>query len=120
MARLGSSAPSAGTSYGRLAGGSPVYKGTYGGLLKHLFDLLDRKALAGRPALFAATGRAEQHALMIEHGMRPLFGFFGALTLPLGVDATEKDFAGSSELTEAAKVRIAGAVDHLERLVGRS
>src|SRR5689334_18426685 len=99
--------------------GSPVYKGSYGGLLKHLFDLLDMKALAGRPVVLSATGRAEQHALMIEHELRPLFGFFGALTLPLGIYATEKDFATPSELTEAARARVAAAVDPLERLLGR-
>jgi FMN reductase len=93
--------------------GSPVYKGSYGGLFKHLFDLLDAKALAGRPVLLSATGRAEQHALMIEHEMRPLFGFFGALTLPLGIYATEKDFVTPSELMEEARSRVAAAVDYL-------
>jgi FMN reductase len=100
--------------------GSPVYKGSYGGLLKHLFDLLDMKVLAGRPVLLAATGGAEQHALMIEHGMRPLFGAFGALTLPLGIYTTEKDFVTPSEVTEAARDRIAAAVDHLARILGCS
>ena len=100
-----------------LVAGSPVYKGSHGGLFKHLFDLLDMKALAGRPVLLAATGRAEQHALMIEHAMRPLFGFFGALTLPLGIHATEKDFATPDELTEAARARVAAAVDQLERVL---
>src|SRR5262249_55225578 len=56
--------------------GSPVYKGSYGGLFKHLFDLLDMKALAARPVLLSATGRAEQHALMIDHELRPLFSLF--------------------------------------------
>lgn len=96
---------------------SPVYKGSYGGLLKHLFDLLDMKALAGRPVVLAATGRAEQHALMIEHGMRPLFGFFGALTLPGAIHATEKDFASPDELTPAARERVAAAVDQLARVL---
>lgn len=96
--------------------GSPTYKGSYAGLLKHLFDLLDMKALAGRPVLLCATGRAEGHALMIEHQMRPLFGFFGALTLPLGIYATDKDFASPGELTDAARKRVVAAVDHLEIL----
>lgn len=97
--------------------GTPTYKASYGGLLKHLFDLLDMKALTGRPVILSATGRAEQHALMIEHQLRPLFGFFGALTLPFGIFATEKDFATPDSLTDAARQRVAAAVDPLEALV---
>ena len=98
--------------------GSPVYKGAYGGLFKHLFDLLDRQALVGRPVILSATGKADQHALMIEHAMRPLFGFFGALTLPTGVYATDSDFVSPSGLTDAALGRVAAQADHLERYWG--
>ena len=99
--------------------GSPVYKGSYSGLLKHLFDLLDGKALTGRPVVLSATARAEQHALMIEHQWRPLFGFFGAFTVPIGIFTTEKDFSTPTELTEDTRRRIAAAVDQLERVIGR-
>ena len=56
--------------------GSPVYKGSYTGLFKHLFDLLEPAALAGKPVLLTATGGGDKHALVIEHQLRPLFGFF--------------------------------------------
>src|SRR3712207_1954116 len=59
-----------------LVAATPVYKASYTGLFKHLFDLLDPKALEGRHVLLAATGGSERHALVIEHQMRPLFGFF--------------------------------------------
>lgn len=72
--------------------GSPVYKGSYGGLFKHLFDLLDPACLAGRPVLLCATGGGARHALVIEHQLRPLLGFFEALTLPTGVYAADSDF----------------------------
>ena len=36
--------------------GSPVYKGSYTGLFKHLFDLIDPLALVGKPVLLTATG----------------------------------------------------------------
>jgi FMN reductase len=42
--------------------------------------------------LLAATGGSDRHALIIEHQFRPLFGFFQALTLPLGVYANDSDF----------------------------
>jgi FMN reductase len=99
--------------------GSPVYKGSYTGLLKHLFDLLDIKALVGRPVLLAATGRIDHYAMVIDHQLRPLFGFFGALTLPLGVFVTEKDFVTATEFTDDVPPRIAAAVDHLAVSLGR-
>lgn len=71
---------------------SPVYKGSYPGLFKHLFDLIDPTWLAGKPILLAATGGGEKHALIIEHQLRPLFAFFEAQTLATGVYVSERDF----------------------------
>eukprot|EP01133_Synstelium_polycarpum_P018696 gene18696-22365_t len=66
---------------------APVYRGSYPGLLKHLFDLVDLNALINTPVLLAATGGSERHALVLDHQLRPLFSFFQALTLPIGVPA---------------------------------
>ncbi|QKY06554.1 FMN reductase [Janthinobacterium lividum] len=71
---------------------TPVYRGAYTGLFKHFFDFIDHDALIDKPVLLAATGGSERHALMIDHQLRPLFSFFQARTLPLGVYATDKDF----------------------------
>lgn len=71
---------------------TPVYRGSYTGLFKHFFDFVDQNALIDTPVLLAATGGSERHALMIDHQLRPLFSFFQARTLPLGVYATDKDF----------------------------
>lgn len=65
--------------------GTPVYKGSYPGLFKHFIDLLDYKALTGLPVGLVATGGSDRHALVVEHQLRPLFGFFNAQTLPTGV-----------------------------------
>jgi FMN reductase len=73
--------------------GSPVYKGTYTGLFKHLFDLIEPKALKDKPVVLSATGGSERHALVIDHGLRPLFAFFSADILSTGLYATETDFA---------------------------
>lgn len=73
---------------------TPVYKGSYTGLFKHLFDLLDPEALVGRPVLLAANGGSVRHALVVDHQVRPLFAFFRALTLPSAVYAAESDFDG--------------------------
>jgi FMN reductase len=98
--------------------GSPVYKGSYAGLLKHLFDFVDMKALAGKPVILTATARADGHALMIDHQFRPLFSFFGAFTIPQGIYATDADFAAPDKLAEGAQAKVAIAVDQLQRLLG--
>lgn len=72
---------------------TPVYRGAYSGLFKHFFDFIDQDALIDKPVLLAATGGSERHALVIDHQLRPLFSFFQTRTMPLGVYATDKDFA---------------------------
>ncbi|MDP4301228.1 NAD(P)H-dependent oxidoreductase [Leptothrix discophora] len=73
---------------------SPVYKGSYSGLFKHLFDLVPPDALVDRPVLLAANGGSDRHALVVDHQLRPLFSFFRALTVPSAVYASEADFDG--------------------------
>ncbi len=71
---------------------TPVYKGSYTGLFKHVFDFLDPKAIIDVPVILAASAGGDKHALVIEHQLRPLFGFFGALTVPSGIYAAEQSF----------------------------
>ena len=71
---------------------TPVYRASFTGLFKHLFDFVEQYALVDTPVLLAATGGSERHALIIEHQLRPLFGFFQAVTLPLGIYAHDSDF----------------------------
>jgi FMN reductase len=73
---------------------TPVYKGSYTGLFKHLFDLLDPTALSDVPVILGATGGGDKHALVLEHQLRPLFGFFGAATAAAGVYAGAQLFDG--------------------------
>lgn len=93
--------------------GSPVYKGTYTGLFKHLFDLIDPKALKDKPIVLTATGGSERHALVVDHGLRPLFAFFSADILSTGIYATEADFADYLPASTNLKARIERVVDEL-------
>lgn len=92
---------------------SPVYKGSYTGLFKHLFDLVEPQALAGKPVLLAASGGGDRHALVIEHQLRPLFGFFEAQTLPTGVYASDRDFSNGQPVSPALEDRLGRAVEQL-------
>lgn len=100
--------------------GSPVYKGSYTGLFKHLFDLIDPAALAGKPVLLTATGGGGKHALVIEHQLRPLFGFFEAAVLPTGIYASAADFAGETPVAVPLLDRLDRAVDQLAPWLVRS
>lgn len=99
--------------------GSPVYKGSYTGLFKHLFDLVDPAALAGKVVLLTATGGGEKHALVIEHQLRPLFGFFEAATVPTGVYATASDFTDGLPASAALLARIDRATEQLSARLTR-
>ena len=96
---------------------TPVYRGAYTGLFKHFFDFIHQDALIDEPVLLAATGGSERHALMIDHQLRPLFSFFQARTLPLGVYATDKDFLDYRLQDEALIQRAALAVQRALPLI---
>jgi len=72
--------------------GTPVYRASYTGALKHLFDLVHHQYFSGKLVILAATGGTPLHGLVTEHEMRPLFGFLNALTLPTTLYALEQDF----------------------------
>jgi FMN reductase len=99
---------------------SPVYKASYTGLLKHLFDLIDPKVLEGRPIVVAATAGSDRHALVIEHQFRPLFAFFRANVLPVGIYATNSDFGADGEPNKALIERIAPAAEQLAAALAAS
>lgn len=100
--------------------GTPVYRGSYSGAFKHLFDLVRYDRLKGKPVILTATGGTPLHGLMTEHQLRPLFGFFGALTLPTTVYALETDFTNYALSNPAIQQRVdAVAAEALHTLAPR-
>ena len=75
--------------------GSPIYRASYTGALKHLFDLLDYRALTGAVAVIAATAGSTRYALAAEHQFRPMLGSFGVAAVPTAIYALESDFEGT-------------------------
>jgi len=60
--------------------------------------------------LLAATRGGERHALILERQLRPLFGFFQALAMPVDVYASDTDFGGYVLTSDAVKGRLDQAV----------
>lgn len=90
---------------------TPVQKGSFTGLFKHLIDFVDVEALIDVPAVIGATGGGYRHALVVEHQLRPLLGFFSAATVPTSVYASDKDFDGPviADQGVAQRVELAAA-----------
>jgi len=99
---------------------TPVYRASFTGLFKHLFDFVDQYALVDTPVLLAATGGSERHALIIEHQLRPLFSFFQSLALPVGVYAHDSDFTDYRVSNEQLSERIEKAISRALPLVRSS
>ena len=93
--------------------GSPTYKGSYPGLFKHLIDLIEPHELRAKPIIITATGGGDRHALMVEHQLRPLFGFFMAHTLPTAIYASDRDFTDYKVSSEPLSRRIDEVIGEL-------
>lgn len=93
-----------------LIAASPVHNATFSGLFKHFLDMTAMDSLAGKPTLLAATGGSALHGLVIDQQLRPLLAMKQALTLPIGVFATEADFVDHTLCSLALEKRIDLAV----------
>jgi FMN reductase len=96
---------------------TPVFSGSYSGLFKTFFDVLDPEALAGKPVLLAATAGTARHSLVLEHAMRPLFAYLRAVTVPTAVFAAPEDWAGGDGTSRALAQRVGRAAQELADLV---
>ncbi|MHB2206996.1 NAD(P)H-dependent oxidoreductase [Methylobacterium sp. CM6257] len=98
--------------------GTPVYQGGYAGLFKHVFDFVDPARMAGMPVALTATGGGLRHALVVEHGLRPLFGFFAAHVAPTSVYAGSDDMVDGRIIDETVAARLGAAASELAALLG--
>jgi len=96
---------------------TPVYKASYTGLLKHFFDLLDPKQLAGKVVILAATGGSDQHALVLEYQLRSLASFFGLYTVPTTIYVKDTEFTNYQLQSDAIVKRIDLALSQAEFLL---
>lgn len=85
--------------------GTPIYRGSYTGAFKNLFDLVRNEPMRGKVVGLIATGGSDHHFLALEHQLRPLFGFFRAHTVPGVVYAQNAHFV-NGELDPSIQDRL--------------
>jgi FMN reductase len=57
---------------------SPTYKASFTGLVKLFLDQFDAGALGGTPTVALMTGGSANHALAVEHHLKPVLAEIGA------------------------------------------
>lgn len=92
---------------------TPTFGGTYTSLIKLFLDVLDEQALIGKPVLIAASGGTARHSLMLEHAMRPLFGYLRAVVVPTAVFAAPEDWGANNNAEGTLRQRIDRAAEEL-------
>jgi FMN reductase len=98
--------------------GTPISKGSYTGLLKHLFDLLSTSESAERVAVIAATDSGDCNSLVLEVALRPLLSLLGCYTVPTAVFARDDDFIDLQLAEEAVVIRARRALREAFRSLG--
>ncbi len=97
---------------------TPTFQGSYAGLFKSFFDLVDTEVLTGVPVLLGATGGSPRHSLMTETAMRPLFTYLHALVVPTAIFVATEDWGTTSVAGSPLRARIQTAVGQLLQLSG--
>ena len=74
------------------------------GALKNLLDLVPVETLTGKPVGIVAMGATQHHYLGVDHHLRDVMAWFGALVAPTSVYLTSADFidGGLNETSAAA------------------
>ncbi|WP_432544383.1 FMN reductase [Kineococcus sp. SYSU DK002] len=102
---------------------SPIFSGSYSGLFKTFFDVVEDGALAGVPVLLGATAGTARHSLALDHALRPLFAHLRTVTVPTGVFGATEDFgtgdvrAGGAAAGSGLTVRVRRAAGELAALM---
>jgi len=98
--------------------GTPIYRAAYSGQLKAFFDLLPQQALVGKVAGLISTGAVAQHALAIDHALRPLVASLGGLSAARSIYATDETYPGGGDaaVPEALAVQVRELAEELVKL----
>ena len=103
--------------------GSPIYRATFTGVLKNLFDLMPVEAMLGKTAGLVATGGSLHHFLALDFTFRPMMTFFNMHTVPGVLYGSREQFLPEKALGEALQEQATALGQDLvfmtEKLAGR-
>lgn len=88
---------------------TPIYKGSYTGILKTFIDLLPQKRLEGKQVFPVAIGGSIAHLLALEYSLKPVLSILGATNIESPIYIVDSQVArveGGFTLDEAATERI--------------
>ncbi|MER1957289.1 MAG: NADPH-dependent FMN reductase [Solibacillus sp.] len=88
---------------------TPIYKGSYTGILKTFIDLLPQKGLEGKQVIPVAIGGSIAHLLALEYSLKPVLSILGATTIESPIYIVDSQVARTDDgftLDEAATERI--------------
>ncbi|HEX2361777.1 MAG TPA: CE1759 family FMN reductase [Jiangellaceae bacterium] len=88
---------------------TPAFNASFSGLFKSFFDVVPPESLTDMPVLIGATGGTERHSLVLEHSMRPMFSYLGAIVSPTGVYAATDDFGAGQGVALGQRIAKASA-----------
>ncbi|HEY5272468.1 MAG TPA: NAD(P)H-dependent oxidoreductase [Acidimicrobiales bacterium] len=81
---------------------TPIYRATFSGLLKVLFDQLGQGALRETVCILAATGGSDHHFLAVDTGLRPLVASLNGMSVPTALYFTGQHFNEDGTLADEA------------------
>ena len=96
---------------------SPVYRGSFSGILKNLLDHLPVDALRGKPCGIAAIGATTHHYLGVDWHLRDVLAWFGAIAAPTSVYLSSADFS-DGRVTDDARLQLADLAATVMKLQG--
>ncbi|QIK83501.1 FMN reductase [Sanguibacter sp. HDW7] len=96
---------------------SPIFSGSYSGLFKSFFDVVDPKALTDVPVLLGATAGTPRHSLALEHALRPLFSYLHADVVGTAVFAATDDWGATGSAYDTAG-KLQARIDKAGRELG--
>lgn len=88
---------------------TPIYKGSYTGILKTFIDLLPQKGLENKIVVPVAIGGSIAHLLALEYSLKPVLSILGATTISSPIYIVDSQVIKTDNgftLEEAAKERI--------------
>jgi len=95
---------------------TPIYRATYSGLLKVLFDQLPLGALRGVPCVLAGTAASPAHYLALDTGLRALVASLDGWSVPAVAYATPADFDDAKQPGPAVRERLAEGLEQAARI----